>query len=168
MRADGKDKAGGVEGPMISLEGHIGPEVIDMNGHMNVSGYDRVFDAGENAFFLSLGMGAPMVARTGDSIFRLEKFVRYEHEMLEGQPYQVRSWLIGTDGRKIQHFHELWDVTHNRRSAFFDCLAIHVSLSRRKSAMIADPELLARIKGLAAAQARFGLPQGWIARGGRP
>lgn len=159
--ADYSDPAG----PVITLRGQIGGEVIDANRHMNVSGFDRLFDQAETAMFLRFGIGDDYILSRQRSLFRLEKFVRYERELLVGQAYDVRSWIIGTDGRRIHHFHELWDCDNDRRSAFYDCLAIHVNLERRKSAVIEDATILEALRGFAQHLQEYGLPAGPLPRG---
>lgn len=152
-------------GARLTYRGTIGDESIDINRHMNVSGFDALFDQGEHNLFEITGIWEPWIARRGESLFRLEKVIRYENELLLGQDFEVRSRVIATDGRRIHHFHELWDCAHDRRSAAFDGLSIHVDLTRRKSCPITDPDVLTRLLALEAEAAGFDLPKGVQQRG---
>ena len=83
---------------LLTLLGWIGPDVIDVIGHMNVAGYDRLFDIAEDSLFRAFGLDVAYIERTGRSAFRLEKRIRYEREMLQCQRYETRSRLIGGTG----------------------------------------------------------------------
>ena len=152
------------QGPSVTFRGRVGPEWIDANRHMNVSAYDRVFDAAEKAFFEEFGVGDAYIRRTGLTCFRLEKHVRYERELLEGDPLEVRSRVAWTDFRRIHHFHELWNVEAGYRAAFADSLSIHVDLGRRKSAIVELPEIRRPLERLANAHAALPSPAGMAPR----
>lgn len=148
----------------ISYRGTIPEEVIDPNGHMNVSGFDRLFDTAENALFDALDLSWSYVKRTRMSLFRLEKFVRYETELLVGQEIETRSRILGTDGRKLHHFHEIMNLASGRRAAVFDCLALHVSLDERRARPLPEgPERTALLRAIAAHGAG-GRPPGALER----
>lgn len=153
------------DGPFVGVEGHVGPDVIDVNGHMNVLGFDKLFDAAESALFLAFGMGEPYLERTGMSMFRLEKLIRYERELFADDAIEIRSYLVATDMKRIHHVHELWSRETNRRSAIFDALSIHVDLAARRSAPIADPATRASVTACAELHAALPRPEGALDRG---
>ncbi len=150
--------------PFIGLRGAVGAADIDVNGHMNVLGFDRLFDVAESALFLAFGIGGPNIARTGKSVFRLEKTIRYERELFRGDRVEIRSLLLGSDGRRIHHFHELWNLERDQRSACFDGLSIHVDLARRRAAWIEDPAVLAALEAGLSAHAKLPRPRGALDR----
>ncbi len=154
--------------PSTTYRGVVIPEWIDANRHMNVSAYDGVFDAAERSFFDEFGLGNPYIARTGLSCFRLERCVRYERELVEGDAVEVRSRIAWTDFRKIHHFHELWNLGLGRRAAFADVLSIHVDLRSRSSVSIEYPEIRMPLVRLAEAHALLPTPSGMIHRSGSP
>lgn len=152
------------DGPFIGFRDRIGADVIDVNGHMNVLGFDKLFDEAESRLFLAFGMGEPYLERTGKSMFRLEKLVRYERELLRGDDVEIRSYLLATDFKRIHHFHELWDLKNDRRSAMFDALSIHVDLTIRRAAVIEDEPTRQSLADCARVHARLPRPQGALDR----
>lgn len=153
------------DGPFVGVEGHVGPDVIDVNGHMNVLGFDKLFDAAENALFLAFGMGEPYLERTGKSMFRLEKLIRYERELFADDAIEIRSYLMATDMKRIHHVHELWSRETGQRSAIFDALSIHVDLTARRSTPITDAAARQSIAACAALHAALPRPEGALDRG---
>jgi acyl-CoA thioester hydrolase len=155
-------------GATLSFRGSVTEAWIDVNRHMNVSAYDVVFDAAEKAFFEMFGIGDAYIRRTDMSCFRLEKFIRYERELVLGDPLEVRSRVAWTDFRRIHHFHELWNVGAGYRAACADSLSIHVDLRLRKAAAMEMPEVREPLAALAQAHAALPPPAGLVPRmGGR-
>lgn len=152
------------DGPFIGLHDRVGADLIDINGHMNVLGFDKLFDEAENRLFHAFGMGEPYLERTGKSMFRLEKLVRYESELFRGDAIEIRSYLLATDFKRIHHFHELWDLQQNRRSAMFDALSIHVDLAIRRAALVDDAATRRNLADCAAIHARLPRPDGALDR----
>lgn len=138
---------------LTTFEGRVLPEWVDANGHMNVSFYDRVFDAAEHSLFAAFGIHDAFIRRTGFTIFRLDKLIRYQRELMQGDAIAVHSRIVWTDFRRVHAFHELMNVDASYRAATDDALSIHVDLSRRKSAVIVDPDVRQSLERLAAAHA---------------
>lgn len=154
----------------ISFRGRVEPEWIDINGHMNVSWYDRLFDVAEKTCFETFGIGDNYIQRTGFSFFRLERFLVYEREALLDAAVEIRSRLLWTDMRRVHHFHELWNATGNYRAAHVDAISIHVDLNTRRSAPITLSEVSEPLRRLTAEQALGAFPVGVLRRvdGRRP
>jgi acyl-CoA thioester hydrolase len=150
--------------PSLSFKDAVGADWIDANGHMNVSWYDKVFDAAEKRFFEEFAINDELIGRTGTSFFRLEKFVRYEREILSGDAVEVHSRIIWTDFKRLHHFHELVNVSRGIRAAYADALSIHVDLNTRKGAEIMLPEVRVPFERLTTAQAELTRPRGVLAR----
>lgn len=151
-------------GPSVTYRGRVETGWIDVNRHMNVSSYDRVFDLAETAFFAEFGVEDNLIARTQMSFFRLERLVRYERELLPGDILHVHSQIIWTDFRRIHHFHELWNPGTNERAAFVDAISIHVDLRRRRSTEIALPDVRIPLERLVLAHADLPKPEGVLDR----
>lgn len=135
----------------VGYEGVVGDDWIDFNGHMNVNWYDRVFDAAESALFEAFGIDEAYVARTRHGMFRIEKAIRYERELLLGDRVRVAGRISAFDGRGVRHVHELVNVGTGVRAATATYASLHVDLSRRKVASVSDPEVLAALRALAGA-----------------
>lgn len=155
---------GGGEAPLpgrtLSFSGQVERSWIDVNLHMNVSWYDRVFDQAESNFFEVFGFNDEAIRATGFSIFRLEKNIRYEREVMLGKALEVHSTVLWTDLKRVHHFHELWNVEDGYRAAVADNLSIHVDLSIRRSARMTLPETGGALSALAEEHARLAWPKG--------
>ncbi len=135
----------------VGFEGVVGDDWIDFNGHMNVDWYDHVFDAAESQLFQSLGVDEAYVERTRHGMFRIEKAIRYERELLLGDRIRVTGRISAFDGRGVRHLHELVNVGTGVRAATATYASLHVDLSRRKVASVSDPEVLVALRALAEA-----------------
>ena len=140
----------------IGYEGVVEPEWIDINRHMNVHWYDYVFDAAEHNLIDAIGITHAYIAASGRTTYRLEKRIRYEKELLEGERLQVRSRIVFTDERIFRHQHELLNLSRNVQAASAEFVSIHVDLSVRKSAQITDPAILEPLRRIAKAHAVIG------------
>ncbi len=135
--------------PFIGFEGTVLPEWIDANRHMNVAWYDHVFDIAESTLFAAFGIDENYIARSNHGMFRLEKTIRYERELIEGDRLRVDSRVESSDGRLVRHFHELWAEGRGVRAATARYVSIHVDLSVRKPARITDPMVMQPLQRLA-------------------
>lgn len=143
---------------------------IDINDHVNVSGYDQLFDASEERLIALIGIDDASILSTGLTMFRLERLIVYERELRKGERIETRSRLIWHDFRRIHHFHEVWNLDQNCRAAFADTLGMHVDLRTRRAARFERPESVAILARLLAGQAGQALPAGVVPRvnGRRP
>lgn len=153
------------DGSRVTHRGRVGAEVIDVNRHMNTLGYDILFNISEHNLFWTAGIDETWVEAGGFSLFRLEKTLRYENELLHDTEIEIRSRILATDGRKIHHFHELIRLSDGARAAVMDALSIHIDLGQRKSCAIRDPQVRAQILALRDASAGQAWPAGAVARG---
>src|SRR5690606_23021226 len=101
----------------VGFEGVVKPEWIDINEHMNVRWYDHVFDNAEHDLIEAIGISDPYIAASGFTIYRLEKRIRYERELLLGEQLLVKSRITFTDERILKHRHELLNLSRNIRAA---------------------------------------------------
>ncbi|MEJ6784762.1 thioesterase family protein [Aminobacter sp. Piv2-1] len=146
--------------PYISFRGKVEPHWLDVNRHMNVSWYDRVFDIAESDLFEVFGIHDDYIRRTSYSFFRLEKSVRYERELMPDAQLEARSVVLWTDLKRVHHFHELWNVDQNYRAATVEGLSIHVDLRLRKAARIVERDVADPLSALATAHALLPWPKG--------
>ena len=139
-----------MSGAFVGFDGVVGDDWIDANGHMNVSWYDRVFDTAESRLFEAFGIDEAYIARTRHGMFRIEKAIRYERELLRGDLIRVAGRIAAFDGRGVRHTHELVNAATGRRAATATYASLHVDLSRRKVAAVSNPDVLAALRALAA------------------
>lgn len=150
--------------PHISFRGSVEPHWLDVNRHMNVSWYDRVFDIAETQLFEVFGIHDDYIRSTSYSFFRLEKSVRYERELMPDAKLEARSIVLSTDLKRVHHFHELWNVDQGYRAATVEGLSIHVDLRVRKAAKIVVPDVADRLSALATEHAHLPWPKGVVRR----
>jgi acyl-CoA thioester hydrolase len=139
--------------PFIGFEGRAKPAWIDVNRHVNVAWYDHVFDIAETALIAAYGIDDDYIRANGRTIFRLEKRIRYERELLDGDNLRVESRIVSNDERLLTHLHELLNLTKGVRAATAEYVSIHFDLAKRKSARITDPLVLEPLRELAASHA---------------
>lgn len=144
----GRSSPAGREAGFASFSGTVLPEWIDVNGHMNVAWYDHVFDKAELCLFDAFGINERYTARQRHGVFRLERHVRYLHELLDGDAIEVRSFIASPDLRILRHVHILVNRTRTQRAATSHSVSIHIDLDRRRSTPIAASECTARLKRL--------------------
>lgn len=135
----------------VSFEGRVEAGWIDANGHMNVAWYDHVFDRAESTLFDAFGVNEDYITSRQLGMFRLEKRISYQNELVEGDLMRVESHIASRDNRLLHHVHQLFNLTRGNRAAAAQKLSIHVDLDRRKSASIVDPDILARLYALTCA-----------------
>jgi acyl-CoA thioester hydrolase len=145
--------------PFTGFEGQVLKDWIDANRHMNVAWYDHVFDMAESALFSVFGVDEDYIARSCHGMFRLEKRIRYEKELVEGDRLRVDSRIVSSDGRLLKHFHELWNESRGMRAATAYYVSIHVDLTKRKPAQISDPDVIEPLRRLAGEHAQLPEPQ---------
>lgn len=107
---------------------------VDYNGHMNVAYYVLVFDHGTDALLELLGMGADYRKKTESSDFVVESHITYMREVVEGDPLQVASLLLGFDEKRMHLFHHMYHRESGELCATNEILMVHVDMKTRRSA----------------------------------
>lgn len=138
-------------GPFRGFQGAVQSDWIDSNGHMNVGWYDHVFDVAESRLFEAFGVDEGYIARTRHGMFRVEKRIRYEKELLLGDALRIDSRILSSSGRVLRHAHELCNLTRGGRAAIAEYVSLHVDLSLRKSVPISDAAVTEPLRRLAEA-----------------
>ena len=107
---------------------------VDYNGHMNVAYYVLVFDHGTDALLELLNMGADYREKTNSSDFVVESHITYLREVVEGDPLQVASLLLGFDDKRMHMFHHMYHRESGELCATNEILLVHVDMESRRSA----------------------------------
>ena len=109
----------------------VTPEMCDMNGHMNVADYARIFDDGSGELYNDMGFGQEYFKK-GFSCFTLEMNIQYLEELLEGQtafPY----YKIIDINPKLIHYGGILLTDEGKLSATNEQMLVHIDMSKRKS-----------------------------------
>jgi len=123
-----------MSGPVVEHDDVVRPEWIDSNGHMNLAYYVVVFDLATDKLYSFLGIGDAYREATGNSCFTAETHTVYEREVRLGERLRVKTWLLGSDSKRLHYFHELFHVDSGERSAVQELMALHIDMGVRRVA----------------------------------
>jgi acyl-CoA thioester hydrolase len=120
--------------PEIRMTGLVPAEWIDLNQHMSSSTYLIAFRAASAEVFKQCGIDRAALSARSSSLFQREAHIVYARELRLGEPYSIRSWLVGIDQRSAMLIHEMSHRAAGWRSASIELVYTHVSTTERKSA----------------------------------
>jgi acyl-CoA thioester hydrolase len=120
--------------PVVEYQDIVRPEWIDSNGHMNLAYYVVVFDLATDALYKALDIGDAYREVSGNSCFTAETHTLYEREVHLGDRLLVRTWLLGSDKKRLHYFHEMFHADSSERSAVQELMALHIDMSVRRVA----------------------------------
>ena len=106
-------------------------EMCDMNGHMNVADYARIFDDGSTELYQHMGF-TNQYFKEGFSSFTLEMNIQYLTELIEGEvafPY----YRIINVSPKLIHYGGILLKEDETISATNEQMLVHIDMSIRKS-----------------------------------
>ncbi len=106
-------------------------EMCDMNGHMNVADYARIFDDGSTELYQDMGF-TDKYFKEGFSSFTLEMNIQYLTELIEGEvafPY----YRIINVSPKLIHYGGILLKEDETISATNEQMLVHIDMSIRKS-----------------------------------
>jgi|TARA_B110000483_G_scaffold242386_1_gene328072 acyl-CoA thioester hydrolase len=122
-------------------------DMCDMNGHMNVSFYSKVFDEGSFELYRDLGFSWDNeTIRSEFSTFTLEENIRYIKENLLGEKL-TPCYRIVNINKKLIHQAAVLLNEKEEVTAIQEFLLIHIDMQKRKSTPFSE-ESLQRIKTL--------------------
>lgn len=122
---------------MLGLEvgrGHVLPEWIDVNGHMNVAYYVLAFDLGVDALWARFGITEEHIESTDSSTFAVESHVLYRRELKEADPYLVTAQILAFDEKRIHQFQRMYHAEEKFLAATAEWMNLHVDLATRRVA----------------------------------
>jgi acyl-CoA thioester hydrolase len=144
--------------PLIGYRDLVKPEWIDRNDHLNSMHYKTITDSAMRALFAFDGLTHERLEAEKKSIFQLEMHICYEREMRLGQPFEIRSWLIAVDEKRLHHFREIMQTADNFRAATVELMTIYIDRTTRALGHIPASDTR-KIPALAAALASTPLPK---------
>jgi acyl-CoA thioester hydrolase len=142
---------------MLVAEGHVKPEWIDINGHMNVAYYLLCFDQGVDALWSKVGLSEEYVQARRLSTFAVEAHVTYQQELHEGDAYRVTAQLLAIDNKRVHQFHRLYQAETGILAATAEWLNLHVNLDTRRVCLWPD-DILAAFTAAAESQGNAAIP----------
>ena len=128
----------------------------DYNGHMNEARYLQAFCDATDRFMELVGCDAEYIA-TGGSYFTAETHIRHVDEVHAGQVIDIRTQLLGGEGKKMHLWHEMYEG--DRLVATGEHFLLHVDLETRRPSEPAQP-IIAAMQAIAEGQAGLPMPDG--------
>ena len=106
-------------------------EMCDLNGHMNVNYYYKIFDSSYTSFYINeLGFDKAYL-ESGFSTFTLEDNIRYLKEFKEGEVIYP-SFQLYKSNKKLMHFVGILQNKNDDLAAIFETVLGHINLKIRK------------------------------------
>lgn len=132
-------------------EGHVRPEWIDVNDHMNVAYYVLAFDHGVDALWATFGVTDEYIRGGLGSTFAVESHVTWQRELRLADPYVITSQILAYDAKRIHQFMRMYHSDEGYLAATAEWMNLHVDLIERR--VTPWPEhILERIAGFVAVQ----------------
>ncbi|MGO4833683.1 thioesterase family protein, partial [Rhizobiaceae sp. 2RAB30] len=95
------------------------------------------------------GVNEAYILRNRQGMFRVEKSIRYERELLLDDRIRVEYRVAAFNGKALCHVHQLLNVSRGGCAARAGYVSLHVDLRSRKVAQISDPAVADALAGLA-------------------
>ena len=153
------------EPQMLGVEvarGHVLPEWIDINNHMNVAYYVLAFDQGVDHLWTRFGLTNDYINEHNCSTFAVESHIIWQREIAEGEPYFVTTQILAFDEKRIHQFMRMYHAEKRFLVATAEWMNLHVDLDVRRVAPWPE-EIRQRIANFAAKQGG----QAWPVEAGR-
>jgi acyl-CoA thioester hydrolase len=110
--------------PLCTWSEPVLDEWIDYNGHLSEPYYVLVLGHATDEVMDAVGLGPAYRERTGCSLFTVEAHVCYLDQVGPGEVLEARSWVIGSTGKLLWIWHELWAAGKLRATE--EILGVHV------------------------------------------
>jgi acyl-CoA thioesterase FadM len=106
-------------------------EMCDLNGHMNVNYYYKIFDSSYTSFYINeLGFDKAYL-ESGFSTFTLEDSIRYLKEFKLNEDIYP-SFLLYKSNKKLLHFVGILQNSDNELASIFETVLGHINLKERR------------------------------------
>ncbi len=138
--------------------GHVLPEWIDVNDHMNVAYYVLAFDQGVDHLWTRFGITEDYISNLNNSTFAVESHITWQREIAEAEPYVVTTQILAYDAKRLHQFMRMYHADKHYLSATAEWMNLHVDLDRRRVAPWPD-DILDRIAEFAAGQGELPWPE---------
>jgi len=137
--------------------GHVLPEWIDINDHMNVAYYVLAFDQGVDHLWTRFGLTDDYIGEHNSSTFAVESHIIWQREISEAEPYLITSQILAFDEKRIHQFMRMYHAEKHFLVATAEWMNLHVDLDVRRVAPWPD-DIRQRIADFAADQGRPAWP----------
>ncbi|HQV02187.1 MULTISPECIES: carnitine 3-dehydrogenase [unclassified Novosphingobium] len=146
------------DGHLLTQHTPVMPEWIDYNDHLTEWAYLKLFGDATDVVLARIGAGPDYVA-TGFSFYTVETHIRHLGQARLGQKVEVRTRVLGSDGKRLHLSHEMTNLDSATLIATAEHMLVHVDAKAEKSAP-APQHIAQAMQGLAAAQQHLAPPDG--------
>ena len=150
-------EADALDRPLRLHEARVAPEWVDYNGHLTESRYLQIFGDSSDALFRYVGIDADYHA-AGYSYYTVETHICHLDEIAAEEPLTVTTQILEADDKRIHLFHAMHHGRDDRPLATAEQMLLHVDTGAGR-ACPARPEVLARVRRIAEAQATLPRPE---------
>jgi acyl-CoA thioester hydrolase len=133
----------------------IAPEWIDFNGHLRDAYYGLVLSYATDALMDRIGVDAEYRARTRCTLYTVETYINYRHEVLASDRLEVLTRILACDHKRIHAAFELTVARRREPAATAEQLMLHVRQDATPVTASFPPEISAALAALR--QASVGL-----------
>jgi acyl-CoA thioester hydrolase len=130
----------------------IGPEYLDVMGHMNIRWYMAFYDETAWALAEALGMDVAYFHAHESGVFALQHHIRYLAEVMPGDAIAIHGRLLGVGPKRFHWMGFMLNETHDRLASTLEALVAYADLRVRRIAPFPMP-LEARLAAMLAEQA---------------
>jgi acyl-CoA thioester hydrolase len=116
------------------IRGHVLPEWIDVNDHMNVAYYLLAFDKAVDALWERFGLSEDYIRTHSSSTVAVESHVTWRQEVFEGDPYIVTAQVLAWDDKRIHQFQRLYHANEGYLAATCEWMSLHFDPGIRRVA----------------------------------
>ena len=121
-----------------TIRGIVGPDDCDVNGHMNVKGYFEQFGSASSYLLKGVGLYYSDVVKIGFGMGTIINTIRYRAELVDGDPYLIRSAFVRLGRSSVRYVHKMTNVSTGELSASSDHTEALFSLKARASVPLND------------------------------
>jgi len=140
------------------VRGHVLPEWIDFNDHMNVAYYLLAFDQAVDVLWASFGLTEEYISTHDSSTIAVESHVTWQREILEGEPYVITAQVLAYDEKRIHQFQRMYHAEKGFLAATCEWMNLHFNKGVRRVAPWPE-EIRARIADFADNQGEHPWPR---------
>ena len=114
------------------MRGHVLPEWIDLNDHMNVAYYLLAFDQAVDALWGRFGLTEEYVRNHDSSTIAAESHVTWQREIREGEAFIVTTQVLAWDDKRIHQFQRMYHAQEKFLAATCEWMNLHFDPKERR------------------------------------
>jgi acyl-CoA thioester hydrolase len=133
------------------------PEWVDYNGHLRDAFYLLIFSYATDALMDQIGLDAQGREATGHTLYTLECHLNYLDEVKLGAEVEVRTQLLGHDGKRLHIHHSLHYPGATAELAASEQMLMNIDTRQSRSAPFAE-SVAERIRQLAEVHTQLPAP----------